>query len=135
MKKLFAIAFTCVYLTLTVGVVRTTHYCMGRVKSTSLFSFQSVKCACAVISSPMSKKCCDDEHDLIKIDDDQSASHIVSITPDFFEIGKIFEVIEAPVSAVSHSIATFNSRPPPVNSVPLFTKHCSLVFYDDEMTA
>lgn len=31
MKKLFAIAFTCVYLLLTVGVIKNTHYCMGRI--------------------------------------------------------------------------------------------------------
>jgi hypothetical protein len=30
-KKLFAIAFTCVYLLLTVGVNKNTHYCMGRI--------------------------------------------------------------------------------------------------------
>jgi hypothetical protein len=30
-KKLFAIAFTCVYLLLTVGVIKNTHYCMGRI--------------------------------------------------------------------------------------------------------
>ena len=31
MKKLIAIAFTCVYLLLTVGVIKNTHYCMGRI--------------------------------------------------------------------------------------------------------
>ena len=31
MKKLFAIAFTCVYLLPTVGVIKNTHYCMGRI--------------------------------------------------------------------------------------------------------
>ncbi|HET6541836.1 MAG TPA: hypothetical protein VFG46_15200 [Chryseolinea sp.] len=31
MKKLIAIAFTCVYLLLTVGVINNTHYCMGRI--------------------------------------------------------------------------------------------------------
>jgi len=30
-KKLIAIAFTCVYLLLTVGVIKNTHYCMGRI--------------------------------------------------------------------------------------------------------
>ena len=34
MKKLFAIAFTCVYLLLTVGVIKNTHYCMGRINDT-----------------------------------------------------------------------------------------------------
>ena len=33
MKKLFAIAFTCVYLLLTVGVINDTHYCTGRINS------------------------------------------------------------------------------------------------------
>jgi hypothetical protein len=32
-KKLIAIAFTCVYLLLTVGVIRNTHYCMGRINT------------------------------------------------------------------------------------------------------
>ena len=31
MKKLIAIAFTCVYLLLTVGVIKNTLYCMGRI--------------------------------------------------------------------------------------------------------
>jgi hypothetical protein len=35
-KKLFAIAFTCVYLLLTVGVNKNTHYCMGRINSSPL---------------------------------------------------------------------------------------------------
>ena len=34
MKKLFAIAFTCVYLLPTVGVIKNTHYCMGRINPT-----------------------------------------------------------------------------------------------------
>ena len=33
MKKLIAIAFTCVYLLLTVGVNKNTHYCMGRINA------------------------------------------------------------------------------------------------------
>ena len=33
MKKLIAIAFTCVYLLLTVGVNKNTHYCMGRINT------------------------------------------------------------------------------------------------------
>ncbi len=36
MKKLFAIAFTCVYLLLTVGVSKNTHYCMGRINPSPL---------------------------------------------------------------------------------------------------
>jgi hypothetical protein len=35
-KKLFAIAFTCVYLLPTVGVIKNTHYCMGRINESPL---------------------------------------------------------------------------------------------------
>ena len=42
MKKLIAIAFTCVYLLLTVGVIKNTHYCMGRINA-SLVSMDSMQ--------------------------------------------------------------------------------------------
>jgi hypothetical protein len=35
-KKLFAIAFTCVYLLLTVGVIKNTRYCTGRINDLPL---------------------------------------------------------------------------------------------------
>jgi hypothetical protein len=133
-KKLFAIAFTCVYLTLTVGVVQTTHYCMGRVKSQVLFSYESIKCPCSVLAKYSKQGCCNDEHDLLKIDDDQSASTVVSLVPAFFEIGAVFtDFIVFEVDQDNHILS--DESPPPLADIPLFTKHCSLVFYDDEMIA
>ena len=44
-KKLLAIAFTCVYLLLTVGVIQNTHYCMGRI-SASPSSVDEIHNAC-----------------------------------------------------------------------------------------
>ena len=134
MKKLFAIAFTCVYLTLAVGVVRTTHYCMGRVKSSSLFSFETTKCPCALLAKSFGNTCCNDEHSLIKIDDDYSASWIVSVTPDYFEIGPSFNVIGLSEPETNFSLTEAFESPPPCDT-PLFRKYCSLVFYDEEYTA
>ena len=132
-KKLFAIAFTCVYLTLAVGVVQTTHYCMGRVKSSVLFSFDSVKCPCFVFAKEGNKKCCSDEHDVIKIEDDHASSHVVSISPEFFVVGEIFSEIN--LLEPRHEFFTaLDESPPPPNPIPLFTKHCSLVFYDGMMS-
>lgn len=134
MKKLFAIAFTCVYLTLAVGVVRTTHYCMGRVKSSTLFSLKSVKCPCyAVLAAKGPKNCCNDEHDLLKIEDDHAAASVVSIAPDFFEIGSTFELLPVRDNTVASINVSIDESPPPLSDIPLFTKHCSLVFYDAEM--
>jgi hypothetical protein len=133
-KKLFAIAFTCVYLTLAVGVVQTTHYCMGRVKSTSVFTFDSAKCPCYLFAKDGNKKCCNDEHEIIKIEDDHTASHVISIVPDYLAVAQIIGVVYS--AATCHQPQTvFDESPPPPHSIPLFTKHCSLVFYDDAMIA
>ena len=134
MKKLFAIAFTCVYLTLTVGVVQTTHYCMGRVNSSTLFTFESAKCPCFVASKYGKDTCCEDEHEVLKIEDDHAASSVVNLVPAFFELGNILnESISIETDQELKTIVT-QSLPPP-DPIPLFTKHCSLVFYDDEMIA
>ena len=129
-KKLFAIAFTCVYLTLTVGVAQTTHYCMGRVKSSALFSFETAKCPCYLFAGE-NDSCCKDTHEVLKIDDDHAASSVVSIAPIFFEIAiQFIDTKEYP-----DPITFYYEESPPPGAVPLFTRHCSLIFYDDEMTA
>lgn len=132
-KKLFAIAFTCVYLTLAVGVVRTTHYCMGRVKSSSLFSFETVKCPCFLYSRTINNKCCADEHEIIKIEDDHAGVAAISLVPDFFQIGLLFETTEVNNIVAVHVDQAVEESPPPLSDIPLFTKYCSLVFYDVEM--
>jgi hypothetical protein len=124
-----------VYLTLAVGVVRTTHYCLGRVKSSSLFSFETAKCPCYLFARSASNKCCADEHEIIKIEDDHAASAVVSIAPDFFEIGLLFEATQSDVVPVTYIHQAVEESPPPLSDIPLFTKYCSLVFYDDERIA
>lgn len=132
MKKLFAIAFTCVYLTLAVGVVQTTHYCMGRVKSQTLFTFDPVKCPCYLFATDGKGKCCKDRHEVIKIEDDHSGVVALSIAPDFFEIGVVFNQ-RAQAEEKQDKDAVFADSPPPPPPIPLFTKHCSLIFYDSMM--
>lgn len=134
MNKLFAIAFMCIYLLLSVGVVKTTHYCMGREKSTELFSFEAKKCPCSLFL-PENNGCCNDEHVVLSIDDSQKIAASVSlISPNFFLIGAIFnevdkQIIEQPIT----QDVRFDFAPPPKE--PLYKINCSLVFYDDEVSA
>jgi hypothetical protein len=135
MNKLFAIAFMCIYLLLSVGVVKTTHYCMGREKSTELFSFQAKKCPCSLFLTENSD-CCKDEHEVLSIDDSQAFSpSLAPVAPDFFLIGNTFSILENKVileqSLTQFFIADFS--PPPKE--PLYQINCSLVFYDDELSA
>jgi hypothetical protein len=118
-----------VYLTLTVGVAKTTHYCMGREKHSSLFSFTTKQCPCALFAKEK-MSCCGDEHEILKIDDDQSGGHVIHPpVPEFNVIGEIFSLNRrAPVlTESSYTVAEINIPPP---KVPRYQSLCSLVFYD-----
>ena len=67
---------------------------MGRALPASLFSFESKKCFCAELTTPDS--CCDDKYELVKIENDQSASQIAhSPSQEYYFIGELFSEITA----------------------------------------
>lgn len=133
MNKLFAIAFMCIYLLMSVGVAKTTHYCMGRAKSTKIFSFESKKCPCSAFL-PGNNDCCDDEHELLIVDDSQTQSFSLALAgPGFFEIGRVFQEQSPQIFAYTNT-QYFNEDFLPPPREPLFKIHCSYVFYDDELS-
>ena len=92
MNKLFAIAFMCIYLLMSVGVAKTTHYCMGREKSTNFFSFESEKCLCSLFL-PENSPCCNDEHEVLIVDDSQThTASLAVVSPEFFELGDVLHI-------------------------------------------
>lgn len=125
-KNYFAIAFACVYLTLTVGVAKTTHYCMGRDKGTSFFTFAAANCAC-FMPEGHTMPCCEDKHDLVVLEADQSVSQTISINP---LVPVLIEVMEWPVLAdtgeVSGSTDDIRLQPDRPPQIPLFKVYCSL---------
>jgi hypothetical protein len=135
MNKLFAIAFMCIYLLLSVGVVKTTHYCMGREKSTELFSFESKKCPCSDYM-PENGDCCKDKHEVLSVDVTQSfTAAFTPVNPDFFLIGETFNQ-EFKDHIIEQSLTQFITLEfPPPPKAPLYKINCSLVFYDDELSA
>jgi hypothetical protein len=129
MRNYFAIAFTLVYLTLAVGVAKTTHYCMGREKHSSLFSFTTKQCPCSVFAKEK-MSCCDDDQQIVKIEDDQSSGHVLnSPVPDFTLIGELFSLVlsQPVVQESSYAVSEINIPPP---KVPRYQSLCCLVFYD-----
>jgi hypothetical protein len=103
---------------------------MGRVQHSSFFSFDTKKCPCFRLGD-LAKSCCEDEHELVKIEDSQYASQLIHPpSPEFNLIGKLFfESVEVllPYSTLLQSIAKANSPPP---KVPIYQAICSLVFYE-----
>lgn len=126
MKTFFAIALNCVYLTLAVGVAKTTHYCMGRENHTSHFSFDVEPCACFKFMGAASD-CCENESVLLQVDDVQSASPQLSIQP--VQLPFLFEFLYAIVDVPQQSCSNEFSpekflRPPPLKA---YIENCSLI--------
>jgi hypothetical protein len=118
---------------MSVGVAKTTHYCMGREKSTKVFSFESKKCPCSAFL-PINNDCCDDKHELLIVDDSQTQTlTLAPPTPDLFQIGETYQVQQEIVFAyTSMQFIKPDFSPPPKE--PLFKTNCSFVFYDDELS-
>ena len=130
MNKLFAIAFMCIYLLLSVGVVKSTHYCMGREKSTEFFTFQAKKCPCSAFL-PENSGCCKVEHELLTVEESSFSPSLTPTSPDFFLIGHTFEQTE--IRQITEQSVTqlfsVDFSPPPKE--PIYQINCSLVLYDD----
>jgi hypothetical protein len=133
MRNYFAIAFIIVYLILTVGVAKSTHYCMGRLNNTTFFSFESKKCPCALFQAAIAS-CCHDESELIKLEDDQQSQLAIQVnSPSFFLIELLvfdptncvllFDRPRAGLNAKERAFAT---------DIPIYKLNCALTFYSEE---
>lgn len=131
MRTYFAIALSCVYLSLAVGVAKTTHYCMGRVNSQVLFSFQAKTCACDRYAKEPKPSCCRDEVELIQLDETQQPSsvlHTVDVTAVL--VALVAAGYELPTASFRAGYRPVAVADPPVSGPPIYQKNCSLIFYE-----
>jgi len=124
-------AMAVVYTCLSIGILQTTHICMGRISEVSYFSVEEKKCPCyQTLGEDMD--CCDDEHALIQLDDDQQLSYVkvlsaplyVFIAPVHAPLALLESQPEKPDTLIA------DASPPPREG--LYKMHCSFVFYGDE---
>jgi len=102
---------------------------MGRALPSSLFFTETQKCACGERSTP--DECCDDELELVKIDNDQAASLVVhSPAPEFNLIGEIFLEDASSSALVSTTVEFVDDRDHLPPKIPIYQRICSLVFYE-----
>ena len=73
--------------------------------------------------------CCDDQLEIVKIEDDQSAGMVLhSPAPEFNFICEVFAPAFDVVRLASFDFTADLDLPPP--KIPIYQKVCSLVFYD-----
>jgi hypothetical protein len=132
-RKIVSMLLVGMYLLFSVGILKSTHFCMGRKASETYFTTESKKCGCSAFMEE-NNDCCDDEQGLLKIDNEQKTISIFSLSvPQWMVIEKIYtEQLVAKAEPVNLSF-TDRQLPPPDR--PLFQLYCSLVFYDDDLIA
>lgn len=129
-KRALLISLSIVYLALSVGVAKSTHFCMGRAKHTSVFSFETKKCVCAKYNP--ANACCDDEHELVQIKDDQAGTQLVDTpVPHFNLIADLFVSLEE--EELANDISTLVNELPDPPKIPIYKKAHSFLFYDSQV--
>jgi hypothetical protein len=130
----FVLVMVSVYLLFSVGIIKATHFCMGREASVTFFSAESRKCACSLYAKEKNS-CCDDEQDLIRLEDEQKVLSKFSIPVPVWKLERLYT--EQLIAWLTIRPQTFpqgqNTSLPP--KIPLWKFHCSYVFYDDSLIA
>ena len=130
---ILVLALCALYLVFSVGVVKATHFCMGREASVAYFTAESKKCACSMLAEGY--HCCDDKQDIVKLEDSQKTlSGLQLPLPALTFLGALYN---ASLQAQTELTTCFrpysgDAQPPPKI---LFELNCSFVFYDTETIA
>jgi hypothetical protein len=132
-RKISSILLVGIYLLFSIGVLKATHFCMGRKSSETFFTTESKKCVCSAFMEEKGA-CCDDEQGLVKIDNEQKTISILSLNvPQWMVLEKLYtEQLLATAEPASNDLQVRDLPPP---DRPLFKIHCSYVFYDDDLIA
>jgi hypothetical protein len=129
LPRLVVVVFAALYMLFSVGVLKATHYCMGREASIAYFTAEAHQCACSIFAKD-DDFCCDDRQDLLKIDDSQKSLSTYQLSsPALTLLGALYHISSsegtgAPVSTL------FALRPQPPPKV-LYKVFCSFVFYEE----
>jgi hypothetical protein len=133
--RLLLVSFGAVYLLFSVGVIKATHFCMGREASVTFFSADSKKCYCGIFAAEKDG-CCEDERDVIKIEDDQKNITTYTIRiPQLYILDDLYT--EQLITSLIQENLPDDNRNEDDNpaDIPLFKTNCSFVFYDSEQSA
>jgi hypothetical protein len=129
MKNTAIIFLSFFYLLLYAGIPVTIHYCHGNAEKVKLFSAENINCCCGP-NACLSKKCCYNEHHLIKADiKEQLNEQRVQLTvyDDVFLSCNICIANENESDHKPLTIPFFGHSPP--KQIPLWLLNCTLIYY------
>lgn len=132
LRKAIAVSLVGLYVVFSIGILKASHFCMGREASVKFFTADAKKCPCGLFAKEKSD-CCHDEHDLLKIDDEQKTISTLSLPLPIWKLDRLYTnqlITRVEVYRESDHVNEADASPPP--KVPLFKSHCSYVFYDED---
>ena len=126
MKRFLAIVFTFYYLSLSIGLLVSVHYCGGEVYSVAIFDEAESCCG----DEDFCCNCCEDDQYLIQAETSEQLS--VTKNYSFLEDEDFllnFFLQNIPVSEDGDKISDLIINQPPPEVPPIWLINCSLIFY------
>jgi hypothetical protein len=110
LTRIGTLVLVSVYLLFSIGILKATHFCMGREASVSFFTTESKKCGCSTYAEEKDH-CCHDTQDLLKLDKEQKAISKLSLNvPEWLLLEKIYT--EQLVALNTNDIGSFETTDP-----------------------
>lgn len=115
MKKLLVLIVLSLYITSSIGVCISLHFCGGKRTSTTVLSNTSPKCPCG--SEKMKSNCCKDKRVTFTIDDYQKneSSIIINFKPLLSLVAFTFPTADENYELQDKKVISFKQYPPPDN--------------------
>jgi hypothetical protein len=113
MKKMLLAILSCLYLLVTSGMHVQQHYCMGKLRSSSV-GFQEAKTCGSCGMEVGNSHCCHDEAQWLKMDDDHQAAFALGYVPAPFamDLPPVQFYFKQPIFSVAPQIRVSNHSPP-----------------------
>ncbi len=128
MKKSLYFFLALNYLLLSVGVAKTTHFCMGREIGMAYFFSEPQTCTCSAMLFEPLEGCCEETTELVSIDDDQvPVQYTFDIQSLDVDAGTFSTYYEVPVTLENNRLNYSGLSPPVLES--LFKLHGQFIFY------
>jgi len=133
LSPLIVLMVCALYLLFSVGIIKATHFCMGREASVAYFTSESKKCACSLFMEEKDN-CCDDTSELLKLEDSQKGLSAFELPVPMLALGQLYS--KTPGSSINtpHNLQATRGDAQPRPRI-LYKIHCSLVFYDKKSIA
>jgi hypothetical protein len=126
LKKFLVTILVLFYFVATTGATVHVHYCMGELISWKLWHKEDPKKKCSKCGMTEKKGCCEDQHHLVKMEDDHNVVEPKMLFPDLhFQIFiAVYPDLQTFIISTPIIANPSNHGPPRTGKVAVFVRNC-----------